>query len=91
MYKVILSEQFCKDLEQLKRRGDKASVKRVARILLELQEHLETGIGKPEALRYSLSGLWSRLVNQYDRLIYRIVGDKLIVEVLSSVGYYGDK
>ncbi len=90
-YKIILTEQFLKDLEILKRSGDKASVKRVARLLIELEEHPETGTGKPELLKHSLSGLWSRRVNKFDRLIYRIVGDKLIVEVISSVGHYGDK
>ncbi len=90
-YKIILTEQFCKDLETLKRSGDKVSVKRVARFLIELQEHPETGTGKPEPLKHKLSGLWSRRVNKFDRLIYRIADNKLIVEVLSSVGHYGDE
>ncbi len=87
-YKIILTEQFRKDLETLKRRGDKISVKRVAKLLAELEKHPETGTGKPEPLRHNLSGLWSRRVNKLDRLIYRIVDDKLIVEVISSVGHY---
>ncbi len=90
-YKIIITEQFRKDLETLKRSGDKVSVKKVARLLVELEEHPETGTGNPEPLRYNLSGLWSRRVNKFDRLIYRIVDDKLIVEVISSVGHYGDK
>ncbi len=90
-YRIILTEQFRKDLDTIKRSGDKVSVKRVARFLVELAEHPETGTGKPEPLRYKLSGLWSRRVNKFDRLIYRIVDDKLIVEVISSVGHYGDE
>jgi len=39
-----------------------------------------SGLGKPEPLKFQLSGYWSRRVNHTDRLIYRyrIDGDKLI-------------
>jgi len=30
----------------------------------------KTGIGKPEALKHQLSGLWSRRIDQENRLIY---------------------
>jgi len=30
-----------------------------------------SGLGKPEQLKYELSGLWSRRLSQYDRLIYK--------------------
>lgn len=30
------------------------------------------GIGKPEPLRFDLSGYWSRRINQEHRLVYRI-------------------
>ena len=32
------------------------------------------GIGKPEPLRENLSGLWSRRINEENRLIYRVIG-----------------
>lgn len=36
-----------------------------------------TGIGKPEALRYTLSGCWSRRITQEHRLVYRVTGDRV--------------
>jgi len=36
-----------------------------------------TGIGKPEPLRGSLSGWWSRRITQEHRLVYRIADDAL--------------
>lgn len=35
------------------------------------------GIGKPEALRGSLSGWWSRRINKEHRLVYRVEGGNL--------------
>lgn len=31
-----------------------------------------SGVGKPEPLRYSLSGCWSRRITQEHRLVYRV-------------------
>lgn len=34
------------------------------------------GIGKPEPLKFGLSGCWSRRINLEHRLVYRITGEK---------------
>jgi toxin YoeB len=36
-----------------------------------------TGIGKPEALKYTFAGCWSRRVTQEHRLVYRVEGDRI--------------
>nr|WP_299586375.1 Txe/YoeB family addiction module toxin [Mucilaginibacter sp.] len=60
-------------------------------MFLELYEHPETGIGKPERLKFDLSGYWSRQINKKDRLIY-LIEDKLVtVTVVSASGHYRDK
>ena len=33
------------------------------------------GLGKPEPLKYNLSGLWSRRISQKDRVVYRFDDD----------------
>ena len=45
------------------------------------------GIGKPEPLKFELSGCWSRRINQEHRLVYRVDGDDLIV--LACRYHYG--
>ncbi|OJW78445.1 Txe/YoeB family addiction module toxin [Spirosoma sp. 48-14] len=47
------------------------------------------GTGKPEPLRGSLKGLYSRRINQEHRLVYSFTNDEL--EILSCYGHYGDK
>jgi toxin YoeB len=48
------------------------------------------GSGKPEPLRGELSGLWSRRINQADRLVYRVVGkgSDQQLEILQCRGHY---
>jgi toxin YoeB len=36
-----------------------------------------TGIGKPEALRYTLAGAWSRRITQEHRLVYKVSEGKI--------------
>lgn len=51
---------------------DKILHKNLCRILKEMQrEDPQNGIGKPEQLKYELSGYWSRKLSQYDRVIYK--------------------
>jgi toxin YoeB len=49
------------------------------------------GIGQPEALKYELSGFWSRKINQKDRLIYKVEEDIVTVFVISAMGHYNSK
>lgn len=37
------------------------------------------GIGKPEALRENLSGLWSRRIDQTNRLVYAVDGEQVTI------------
>jgi len=62
-YNVIVSNRAKKDLSEIQKSGDKASIKKADRIISELYDHPETGMGKPERLKYELTGLWSRQIN----------------------------
>ena len=47
---------------------------------------LFAGKGKPEALKYSLSGFWSRRVTQEHRLVYEVTEE--YVRVVSCRYHY---
>ena len=70
--------------------GDKASIKKIEKILIELTDTPYTGIGNPEALRFELSGYWSRRINQKDRMIYKVEEDIVTVFVISALGHYNN-
>jgi len=74
-----------------KRSGNKATLRKISTILIELEEHPFEGTGKPEPLKYELQGFWSRRINQKDRMIYTVDQMTVIVEVISVMGHYSDK
>ena len=87
-YRLILSDKAKEDLELFKRTGQQLVVKKIAKLLKELKEHPYTGTGKPEPLKYELSGCWSRRITQEHRMTYKVIDDQVIVEVLAFKGHY---
>jgi len=90
-YKVILSDRAKKDISEIQRSGDHSSKRKVEVIISELYEHPETGVGKPEQLKFNYSGYWSRRINKKDRMIYRIDQNTVTVSIVSALGHYSDK
>ena len=74
------------DINSLKKSGNKALLKKIYILLTEIREHPFTGLGKPEALKHHLTGLWSRRINKEHRLIYEISDDRILI--LSAKGHY---
>lgn len=58
---------------------DKKMLRRINQLIRDVEREPFEGIGKPEALRGNLSGLWSRRIDQKNRLIYEVSGSNLIV------------
>lgn len=90
-YIVDFEPKAQKEIKEHYKSGDQASIKRIAKILIELSETPFEGIGNPEALKYQLSGFWSREINKKDRLIYKVEEDIVTVFVIAAMGHYFDK
>ncbi len=90
-FKLKIEELAETHLKRHLKSGDKASIKKIEKILIELTETPYSGIGNPEALKYELSGFWSRKINQKDRLIYKVEEDIVTVFVISAMGHNGNK
>ena len=58
---------------------DKKTLKRINDLIKDAQRNPFDGIGKPEALRYSLSGFWSRRIDEANRLVYEVQDDVLVI------------
>lgn len=67
--------------------NDRATLKRVNRLLDDVLRDPVTGIGKPEPLKYGISGAWSRRITDEHRLVYVVDGDDLIL--LQARYHYG--
>ena len=68
--------------------GDKASIKKIEKIFIELSQTPYSGIGNPEPLKHELTGFWSRRINAKDRIIYKVQDDIVTVFVISAMSHY---
>ena len=50
-YAVLLSEQAKEEIATIKKSGDKPTIKKITKMLVELQEHPRTGTGQVEHLK----------------------------------------
>lgn len=62
-YVVEFSKQADTDLDEWVRSGAKKDIKKIYKLIEELEEHPRTGTGQVEALKEDLAGLWSRRIN----------------------------
>ncbi len=74
-------DEYCKWMTT-----DKATLKRINELIKDLRRDPFHGIGKPEPLKHDLSGLWSRRIDEKNRLVYTADGDT--VTILSCKGHY---
>ena len=58
---------------------DKKTLQRINKLILETQRNPFEGIGKPEPLRETLSGFWSRRIDESNRLVYVVDADQLTI------------
>ena len=68
--------------------GNKPAIVKIGKLLEELRLHPTYGTGQVEALKGNLSGLWSRRIDRFNRLIYTIEENVVTVTVISAKGHY---
>lgn len=68
---------------------DKKTLKKINNFLKAIQRDPFTGEGKPEPLKDSLNGEWSRRINEKDRLVYIANNENIII--IQCKGHYNDK
>lgn len=55
---------------------DEDIIKKIKELIKSIRQTPFKGLGKPEPLRYSLKGFWSRRITQEHRLVYKVTGKK---------------
>ena len=73
---ALVSSQFREDLRCWIETDRKAAL-RVLELMAAILADPFAGIGKPELLRFELSGCWSRRITQEHRLVYRVQADRI--------------
>ncbi len=75
---IELSDQAKEDIAHWNR-VDPSRTAKIQRLLQSVMQTPYSGLGKPEPLKHSLSGYWSRRIDMEHRLVYRIAGETLYV------------
>ena len=75
---IELSDQAKEDIAHWNR-VDPSRTAKIQRLLQSVMQTPYSGLGKPEPLKHSLSGYWSRRIDMEHRLVYRIAGETLKV------------
>ena len=65
---------------------DKKTLKRINKLITDVQRSPFEGIGKPEALKENLSGFWSRRIDDTNRLVYAV--DDAAITIISCRYHY---
>ena len=58
---------------------DRKTLRRINQLIRDIGRDTFDGIGKPEPLRYEYAGLWSRRIDQTNRLVYRATDDSIVI------------
>ena len=58
---------------------DKKMLKKINELIKDIQRSPHEGLGKPEPLKYDLTGLWSRRIDREHRLVYQVSGEDIFI------------
>lgn len=59
--------------------ADRATLRRIHRLIDDVMRDPFAGIGKPEPLRHAFAGCWSRRISEEHRLVYLVDGEDIVI------------
>jgi toxin YoeB len=83
---IVLSEDAQKHIDHWKKKKNVKIQERIKDLKDAIILNPYHGIGNPEALKYHLSGKWSRKIDKVNRFIYSIIDNQL--HIYSLKGHY---
>lgn len=68
---------------------DKKTLKKINKLLSDIDRNGNSGLGHPEPLKDNLSGWWSRAIDEKNRLVYKVENGN--IHILQCRNHYDDK
>jgi len=81
--RLIFAEQAWEDYLFWQQTAPKIT-RRIHDLIKDAARHPFEGIAKPEPLRYALSSYWSRRITEEHRMVYKPLGDDLLIAQLTD-------
>lgn len=78
MADIVLAETALEHLAYWSKQ-DPRTLRRIFELLQAIQREPFSGIGKPEPLKYELSGYWSRRIDDTHRIVCSVQDDAITV------------
>ena len=79
--KIVFSSQSWEEYLYWQKK-DKHILKRINDLIKDIIRTPYKGKGKPEPLKYALTGYWSRRINDEHRLVYKVKQDTIFTAQL---------
>ena len=67
---------------------DRKTLKQINKLIKDIVRSPYTGMGKPEQLRGTLAGCWSRRIDDKNRIVYQVDGER--IEILLCKNHYNE-
>jgi toxin YoeB len=87
MYLISLSKNALDDLTWYSNKNLQI-LKKIFKLLTEIQRNPTEGEGKVEKLKYDLAGKYSRRIDQKNRIVYEVLTDNVVI--YSCKDHYDD-
>ena len=65
---------------------DRRLYQRIANLIVDTLRTPFSGLGKPEPLKYTFKGCWSRRIDDKNRVIYKVSADEILI--IACKGHY---
>jgi len=59
--------------------NNKEQIKKINKLIKDIKKTPFSGLGKPEPLKYDLTGCWARRIDLEHRLVYKIDKDDIVI------------
>jgi len=76
--KIVFSKNSWEDYLSWQKE-DRKILNKINRLIKDIQRNPFHGIGNPEALKYDLSGYWSRRLDREHRLVYQVIDQEILI------------
>ncbi|WP_103670531.1 Txe/YoeB family addiction module toxin [Pseudanabaena sp. BC1403] len=63
---------------------DRKTYNKIVELIKDIERSPFSGIGKPEPLKYGLSGFWSRRISDEHRLVYQVTDTEILIAACKS-------